>query len=502
MTTLSRRQFLTSTAATAALGTFAAPLAANRQAFAGEHVPTLIRAGSRVLDVNGKAAKVFGLLQPNGNHGLQTEVGRRFLVRLENRIDDQTLIHWHGLTPPYQQDGVPGISQPALRPGQSYDYGFPLQKAGTNWMHSHHGLQEQRLMAAPLIVRDRNEVSEDIQEVVVMLHDFTFRDPAEILAELAGAGQSSGAPHGMTSGASQPMSSMAHGASQPMPPMVHGAPATQDRSMTPAVHLNDVQYDAFLANDRTLADPEVVRVERSGRVRLRIINAATTTNFHIDLNGLSGTLIAVDGMQIQPIVDRRFELAVAQRLDIILSLPPSGAAFPIFAVREDDTARTGVLLAGPGARVIKVAAQAEAKAPPVGLSLERRLRAKTPLPPRQADRRHTLALTERPGYVWEINGAVFGEHKPLALRKGERVEIAIEDRTTMAHPMHLHGHHFQVVAIDGQRLAGAVRDTVLVPARGSVTIAFDADNPGRWAFHCHNLYHMAAGMMTTVEYET
>ncbi|MEK7245442.1 MAG: multicopper oxidase domain-containing protein, partial [Pseudomonadota bacterium] len=220
------------------------------------------------------------------------------------------------------------------------------------------------------------------------------------------------------------------------------------------------------------------------------------------LNGLSGTLIAVDGMPIQPIVDRRFELAIAQRLDIVLSLPPSGAAFPIFAVREDDTARTGILLASPGARVVKVAAQAEAKAPPVGLSLERRLSAKTPLPPRQADRRYTLVLTERPGYVWGINGAVFGEHKPLAPRKGERVEIAIEDRTTMAHPMHLHGHHFQVVAIDGQRLAGAVRDTVLVPARGSVTIAFDADNPGRWALHCHNLYHMAAGMMTTVEYET
>ena len=491
MTTLSRRQLLTSAAATTVLGAFAAPLFANRQALAGEHAPTLLRAESRVLDINSKATKVFGLIQPNGNHGLQTEVGRRFRVRLENRIDDQTLIHWHGLTPPYQQDGVPGISQPALRPGQGYDYDFPLQKAGTNWMHSHHGLQEQRLMAAPLIIRDRSEASEDVQEVVVMLHDFTFRDPAEILAELAGAGQGPGAPHGA-----------AHGAPQPMPPMAHGATAMQGSGMAPAVHRNDVQYDAFLANDRTLADPEVVRVERSGRVRLRIINAAATTNFLIDLNGQSGTLIAVDGMPIQPIIDRRFELAVAQRLDIVLSLPPSGAAFPIFAVREDDTARTGILLAGPGARVVKVAAQAEAKAPPVGLSLERRLSAKTPLPLRQADRRYTIELTERPGYVWEINGAVFGAHKPLALRKGERVEIVIEDRTTMAHPMHLHGHHFQVVAIDGQRLMGAVRDTVLVPARGSVTIAFDADNPGRWAFHCHHLYHMAAGMMTTVEYET
>ncbi|MEK7245101.1 MAG: multicopper oxidase domain-containing protein, partial [Pseudomonadota bacterium] len=225
MITFSRRQLLTSTAATAVLGAFAAPLFASRQTLAGEHVPTLLRAESRVLDVDGKAAKVFGLTQPNGNHGIQTEVGRRFRVQLENRVDDETLIHWHGLTPPYQQDGVPGISQPALRPGQSYDYDFPLQRAGTNWMHSHHGLQEQRLMAAPLIVRDRSEVAEDVQEVVVMLHDFTFRDPAEILAELAGAGQGPGAPHG----AAQPMPPMAHDAAQPMPPMAHGAAAMQGR---------------------------------------------------------------------------------------------------------------------------------------------------------------------------------------------------------------------------------------------------------------------------------
>jgi FtsP/CotA-like multicopper oxidase with cupredoxin domain len=75
------------------------------------------------------------------------------------------------------------------------------------------------------------------------------------------------------------------------------------------------------------------------------------------------------------------------------------------------------------------------------------------------------------------------------------------NRTMMSHPMHLHGHAFQVVAIDGRRFAGAVRDTVLVPPKQSVTVAFDANSPGKWAFHCHNLYHMEAGMMTTVQYE-
>ena len=121
---------------------------------------------------------------------------------------------------------------------------------------------------------------------------------------------------------------------------------------------------------------------------------------------------------------------------------------------------------------------------------------------RAADRRLTLDLTgSMMGFVWGLNGRKYGAHQPLAVRQSERVEIEMVNRTDMSHPMHLHGHTFQVVEIDGQRIDGPMRDTVLVPVNGRVAIAFDADNPGRWAFHCHNLYHMAAGMMTTLEYE-
>ena len=89
---------------------------------------------------------------------------------------------------------------------------------------------------------------------------------------------------------------------------------------------------------------------------------------------------------------------------------------------------------------------------------------------------------------------------PLRASKGQRIVVEMSNRTRMAHPMHLHGHHFQVVALDGAAVSGAMRDTVLVPASGSVTVAFDADNPGRWLFHCHNLFHMATGMMTELAY--
>ena len=101
---------------------------------------------------------------------------------------------------------------------------------------------------------------------------------------------------------------------------------------------------------------------------------------------------------------------------------------------------------------------------------------------------------------WTINGRTWGDHHPLVVSQGQRVELDIVNRSGMAHSMHLHGHHFQVVALHGQPVIGPMRDTVLVPINGSVRVAFDADNPGRWLFHCHNLYHMTTGMITEVAY--
>jgi FtsP/CotA-like multicopper oxidase with cupredoxin domain len=495
---ISRREFLATTAAAgvvSATPSLLFPQAA--RAWAGSEPATILRIEKRVIDVLGKGADVFGIVQPDGTPGLHAEAGKRFRVRLENRAGEETLIHWHGLTPPWKQDGVPNLSQAPLSPGESYDYDFPLTRAGTNWMHSHHGLQEQRLMAAPLIVRDPTEVAADIQDVVVMFHDFTFRDPNEILAELkhGGHGGAHGASTAPAQAASSPAMPMGHGG------MDHGAMGHGTSSM-PAVHLHDVEYDAFLANDRTLDDPAVFRVERGGRVRLRLINAATATQFWLDLDRLQGRLIAVDGVPVEPITGSRFEFAIAQRFDILLDLPHEQGAWPVSAVREGDTKRTGFVLATEGGVIARQTGDAAHRADAVGLQLERRLRAAAPLPQRTADRRHTVTITEAPGYVWMLNGAVHGAHKPVAVRAGERVEITFVDQTTMAHPMHLHGHHFQVVAINGQRFPGAVRDTVLVPAKGSVTVAFDANNPGKWALHCHHLYHMAAGMMTTLEYDT
>jgi FtsP/CotA-like multicopper oxidase with cupredoxin domain len=124
-----------------------------------------------------------------------------------------------------------------------------------------------------------------------------------------------------------------------------------------------------------------------------------------------------------------------------------------------------------------------------------------PLAERPADVTHRLGLTGgMMPYRWSFDGRTWKDRAPLAVKAGQRVVLEVVNRSPMAHPMHLHGHHFQVVALNGAPLSGALRDTVLVPVEGAVTLAFEADNPGRWLFHCHNLYHMQTGMMTEVAY--
>ena len=380
---------------------------------------------------------------------------------------------------------MPGISAPPVPPGGAASYDFPLTEAGTFWMHSHQGLQEQSLLSAPLIVRDPAWHA-DRQEVVVMLHDFAFRAPDEILAGLHGAGAQTG--------------NMAMPGMDAAPPMAMAHDG--DKAAGMAMDLNDVAYDAFLANDRTLDDPQVVRVERGGRVLLRVINGAASSNFQIDLGGVPARLAAVDGHAVQPVDGSVFPVAVAQRLDLLLDMPADRSVVPVFAVLEGERTRTGIVLATPAAFIPRLPGLAAEAAPPLYFTPEQALRAAAPLAVRTADRTLAVDLTgSMETYVWGLNGKPYGQDTPLVVARGERVELAMTNRTAMSHPMHLHGHAFQVVAADGRRFAGAVRDTVLVSPEQTVTVAFDAGNPGVWAFHCHNLYHMESGMMTTLRYE-
>jgi FtsP/CotA-like multicopper oxidase with cupredoxin domain len=436
---------------------------------------TKLQAATRTLDINGKAATVMGVQQPNGTQGLMSNVNQPFRVLLENKLSVPTAIHWHGLHPPNNQDGVPGVTQPVIRPDSSILYDFPLKPAGTHWMHSHQGLQEAFQLSAPLIVHDANDAMRDEQEIVIFLGDFSFMPPKEIYARLR-------TPKKM------PMSTMKMGTGKP--------------------DANDWNYDVYLANDRALNDPAMVHVEKGGRVRLRIINGSSGTNFFVDLGALDGELIATDGMAVHPVRGRRFPLAIAQRIDVRVHLPRDGGSFPVLALREGAAEQTGVILATKGANTRRLPVAASAPAGLLDLGLESRLVAADSLAPKAVDAVHVLRLQgDMARYAWLINGQSFDVSNPgtqtaqVRVKPGQRVALKFVNETGMSHPMHLHGHSFQVIDINGQALNGALRDTVLVPPRTSVTVAFDANNPGLWYVHCHVLWHLAAGMATLVQYD-
>ncbi len=486
---MQRREFLK----TLAIGAAAlAPIVKSQwlnNAQAATNGATELSISKRVLEVNGKAATVFGLGAADGKSGLVLNAGGDFDVNLLNQTNEDTLIHWHGLTPPWGIDGVPDNPAKRLTSGETRHYLFPVGQGGTHWMHAH-TLQEQTLLAAPLIVRTAADLVRDEQEVVILLHDFSFKTPEELLAGLK-PGATDAIGHG--------------GAAGHMRTRMQGMEGMHQQHMSgmamqgmPAMDLNDIEYDAYLANDRTLDDPEIVAVERGGRVRLRIINGATATAFTINTGTVPGELIAVGGNNVVPVSGGRFPISMGQRLDIRLRLPSGSGAFPILALREGSREQTGIILATANASISKVSTIAADSGPVLDLALEETLRAATPLAGRAPDRTYSLTLNgDMTSYVWEIGSA----NGPMNVTTGNRVELAMRNMSMMAHPMHLHGHHFQVVAVNAKRINGAVRDTVLVPPMAEVAVQFDTTNPGRWPFHCHHLYHMATGMMSFVTYD-
>ena len=490
---INRRQLLAGTGALTLVTPFSAAFG---------QTPPLLSVSSRTLEVKRRAAKVFGATSAKGTSGIFANEGDRFKGTVHNGTSDALIMHWHGQVHASADQDRSRPGGGALAAGAHDPHDFALTP-GTHWMHSHQ-LTEQQLLAAPMITREHD--AGDVQDVVVMLHEFAFRSPTEILAELGGSNAhgahgATGAQTGRTPAPAMPgQSGMNHG-SMPMGGMMQSGggmmPGMGMGGMAGMrVHANDVRYDAFLANDRTLDDPEVVRVEKVGRVRLRIINGGTATAFFIDTGALDAECIAVDGSRCQPLKSRRFPLAQGQRIDLLVTIPSEGGAFPIFAQVEADRRRTGIVLATAGAAVAKLDETAVEDAPHTSLALDERLRATTSLPERRADRTYHLMLGEEAGYRWTINGKVHGEHVPLEAKVGERIEIMFMNPSMMMHPMHLHGHHFQVVGSRAGRFPGPLRDTIIVPPHTPVMVAFDADKAGGWYLHCHHLYHMATGMMT------
>ncbi|MFN3321752.1 MAG: copper oxidase, partial [Allorhizobium sp.] len=218
---------------------------------------------------------------------------------------------------------------------------------------------EMRQLAAPLIVRSPGDLKADRQEVVMFLHDFSFKSPEEVMAAITGG---HGGGHDMSKMGAAPAPSMDHSGMKMGGSSMGGMKMDMSSMQGMAMDLNDYNWDAYLTNDRTLSDPEIIMVEKGGRVKLRVINGASATVFWIDTGGLSARLVAVDGHAIAGLEGSRFGIAMGQRLDLDLELAGEGA-WPVLASREGSKERTGLILATPGATIEKIPALGEADAP-------------------------------------------------------------------------------------------------------------------------------------------
>jgi FtsP/CotA-like multicopper oxidase with cupredoxin domain len=468
--------------------------------------PETIKLFARELPITvlGRTVKVTALTQSNGEQGYSPEKADGFHVEVVNQLPVPTSIHWHGLVLPNLMDGVPFVTQDPIPPGGSRRYDFPLQQTGSYWMHSHYGLQEQQLVSAPMVIRSPKQSKVADAEFTVMLSDFSFTSPREILKGLTGKKPAMKGTTGDGVSDSKQKNMSERKQSLIVQQWNEASKRLVSREVQGPLPDVDVKYDALLANRRTIDDPQVFHVKPGQSVLLRLMGAASATNFFIDTGKLDATIIATDGEEVQPLKGNFFQLSTAQRLDLLVTIPQTGDVFPIVALGEGTSLQTGVLLATPGATIPKQQLAIRAQKMMGGLdnTQEIHLMAKEPLPDKPVLRSLASVLGgNMMTYTWTINGTPYPNRKSLNVKDGERVELVISNTTGMSHPMHLHGHVFEVSEIDGHKIAGAKRDTILVPPKSTIKVVFDANNPGVWAYHCHILYHLATGMFTVLKYE-
>jgi FtsP/CotA-like multicopper oxidase with cupredoxin domain len=421
-------------------------------------------------------------------------------VDVQNRLPEPTSIHWHGIAIRNDMDGVADVTQPRIAPGAGFTYEFTMPEAGTYWFHPHVGVQLDRGLYGPLIVDDPADAGSYDIEAVVMLDDWTdgvADSPDAVLAGLRqrGMGGMSGTPttggmsgmHGMP-GMETTMTTMPAGGSMNMP---------MARSDLLGGDAGDVTYPFHLINGRPPADPFLITAKPGQRLRLRVINAGADTAYRVALGGHRLRLTHSDGFPIRTINTDAVLIGMGERYDAIIQL--ADGVFPLVALAEGKGAMArAIVRTGSGNPPSSDARPMELDGH-VATVGELRGLASVALPDTKPDKVYRLVLQQGSGpYTWTINGRQYGNDKPLVVSQGQRTRIEFVNRSTMFHPMHLHGHTFQVSSSSG---IGPRKDTVIVRPNETVAVDLIADNPGRWVLHCHNVYHQESGMMTTLAYE-
>ncbi|MGE0114956.1 MAG: copper resistance system multicopper oxidase [Steroidobacteraceae bacterium] len=488
---------------------------------------------------------------------LRVREGDTITLRVTNRLDEMTSIHWHGLILPADMDGVPGISFPGIAPGATFAYRFTVRQSGTYWYHAH-TLHEQTGLYGALIVEPREPQRRADRDYAVLLSDWTDEEPLQVYLNLKKMGSYYNFGLPTVQNLFSDLSRVG----------ISGALAR--RSMWNGSRMNPTDYSdvsaatyTYLFNGASPAANWTGIAHAGERVRLRFIGAGTATYFDVRIPGLKLTVVSTDGQEVEPVEVDEFRIGPGETYDVIVRIPDE-RAYTIFAQSMDRTGyargtlapRVGMkaevpsldaptwltdadmmgamasmtgsaassgghTLHGAGPRAQKSNHARTEYGPAVDMRVDYpRVNLDDPginlrnngrrvltyadlrttggaLDGRQPDRQIELHLTgnmER--FQWSIDGLKLSEAKPIHFREGERLRVVLVNDTTMTHPMHLHGVWSELESPDG---AFQVRKhTVSVQPAQRLSFAVTADAPGRWAFHCHLLYHMAAGMFREV----
>ena len=494
---------------------------------------------------------------------LRLREGQTVRIAVTNQLKEQSSIHWHGLLVPFHMDGVPGVSFPGIDPGETFVYEFPLLHSGTYWYHSHSGMQEAVGLFGPLVIDPKDPYAQPFErEHVLVLSDWSPMHPHEQLRRLKLSG-------GYFNWRRQTVSGLLAGKDQPLKDRLDWAKMRMDP--TDISDVTGATY-SYLLNGHGTAENWTGLFAPGERVRLRIINASSMTNFNFRIPGLAMTVVAADGNDVQPVDVDEFQIGIAETYDVIAS-PAEDRAYSIVGEAIDRTGlvratlapRLGMTGAVPPLRdrpllnmrdmgmdmssmemgdggIIDLSKPANTSSkgghsmsmrdPKVapGVKMGPGVASLSPMPvdrlgdiptglenaghrvltyadlrslgpnpdPRKPSRQldiHLTANMER--YMWSIDGETLtGGADPIPFRHGERVRVTLVNDTMMPHPIHLHGHFFELVT--GEAGHRPRKHTVNVMPGGKAAFDLTADAEGDWAFHCHMLLHMHAGMMRIV----
>ncbi|MFH8342495.1 multicopper oxidase family protein [Streptomyces sp. AM6-12] len=456
-----------------------------------------LTAAPATLDLGAKVtAKSWAYGGRTPGKEIRLSAGETLAAELSNQLPDRTTtsVHWHGIALRADMDGVPPATQDAVRAGRTFTYRFLADTPGTYFFHPHVGVQLDRGLHAPLIVEDPREPLSYDDEWVVVLDDWidgVTGTPDQVLAELShgmgGMGEMNGMD--MSGGATGKGGEAASGS---MRFMLMGA-----RSSLLGGDAGDVAYPYHLVNGRVPADPDVYSGKPGTRVRLRFINAGGDTAYRVALGGHKLTITHTDGF---PVAHQRVDallVGMGERYDVLVTL--ADGVFPLVARAEGKNAGGMALVrTGSGAAPKPTVRPKELDGmimSSTGLKAADDVRLDT----KKTDRVHRIELTGGMAkYDWGINGRRYDMKRPTAhpllVEQGERVRLDFVNKTDMWHPMHLHGHTYQLGT------GGPRKDTTIVLPGRTVSVYFDADNPGQWMLHCHNAYHGEAGMMALLAY--